>query len=170
MADSENRIYRIGVISDTHGRLSASVFERLEGVDRLYHCGDFGSLDVVLELQAIAPLSGVAGNCDPWPVAGQFTEELVEQTPLGTVALLHGDRYGHDPRAIVAGMQRDFAEAAPRLCCFGHTHRRHLESRNGCHFLNPGSARLPKDGGAPSLAIVEGRPGSGDLFIRHVDI
>ena len=47
-------IIRYGVISDTHGSVPANVFEVFEGVRRIYHCGDLGSLAAAAEFEAIA--------------------------------------------------------------------------------------------------------------------
>jgi len=38
---TENKI-RIGVLSDTHGRLDVSVLEKFVGVYRIIHAGDVG--------------------------------------------------------------------------------------------------------------------------------
>ena len=58
---------RVGIISDTHGhveltRPAVRMFESL-GVERVFHCGDIGSMAVV-ELFAAWPAHFVFGNCD----------------------------------------------------------------------------------------------------------
>ena len=55
---------RIGVISDTHGKLRSTVFDAFEGVDLILHAGDIGGLDIITELEAIAPVQAVHGNTD----------------------------------------------------------------------------------------------------------
>lgn len=45
----------VGIISDTHGRIGNEALEALAGVDFIIHAGDIGSLDVLMELEAIAP-------------------------------------------------------------------------------------------------------------------
>src|SRR5437773_11917317 len=47
---------KIGVVSDTHGRLQSRVLESFQGVDRIFHAGDVGSDDILLELSAFAPV------------------------------------------------------------------------------------------------------------------
>ena len=54
----------VGIISDTHGRISNEALEALAGVDFIIHAGDIGSLDVLMELEAIAPTIAVLGNND----------------------------------------------------------------------------------------------------------
>ena len=48
---------RLGVISDTHGRLRPEVFTHFDGVDRILHAGDIGDPDILVELAAIAPVT-----------------------------------------------------------------------------------------------------------------
>ena len=62
---------RIGVISDTHGRLRPETAERLKDVDCILHAGDFDDPIIMQELDQIAPLYGVRGNND-WPPLGRL--------------------------------------------------------------------------------------------------
>ncbi|MGE5482587.1 MAG: metallophosphoesterase family protein [Bacteroidota bacterium] len=60
---------RIGVISDTHvpvraRALPGEVFEIFAGVDLILHAGDLVTLDVLEELETIAPVLAVHGNVD----------------------------------------------------------------------------------------------------------
>ena len=55
---------KIGVISDTHGLVRPEVYKAFEGVDLILHAGDIGTMDVIIELEAIAPVKAVAGNVD----------------------------------------------------------------------------------------------------------
>ncbi|MDQ5834752.1 MAG: metallophosphatase family protein, partial [Actinomycetota bacterium] len=60
----------IAIISDTHmprgaRRLPGACVERIAGADLLLHAGDFMTLAVLRELEAIGPpLVGVRGNVD----------------------------------------------------------------------------------------------------------
>ena len=63
---------RIGIISDTHGRLRPEVAERLRGVDCILHAGDFDDPSVMEALDRLAPVYGVRGNND-W---GGWAQEL----------------------------------------------------------------------------------------------
>jgi len=63
---------RIGVISDTHGRLDSRVAGLFAGVDHIVHGGDVGSLEVLAELEHMAPLTAVVGNTDGGEVAARL--------------------------------------------------------------------------------------------------
>ena len=121
---------RIGVISDTHGFLRPQAVEALKGVSLIIHAGDVGSPEILENLGKIAPVKAVRGNTD----RGEWARDLplTEVMEVGAVQLyvLH---YLHtldlDPRA-----------AGFAAVIFGHSHRPHLERKNGVLFLNPGSA------------------------------
>ena len=55
---------KIGLISDTHGQVPNPVHAALAGVDCILHAGDVGPMDVITELEAIAPVHAVLGNTD----------------------------------------------------------------------------------------------------------
>ena len=55
---------RLGIIADTHGLLRPEVFDVFGEVDHILHAGDIGSLDLLRELEAIAPVTAVYGNTD----------------------------------------------------------------------------------------------------------
>jgi len=54
----------IGVISDTHGYVDPRVIDLFAGVDHILHAGDIGPPSVVMQLERIAPVTAVRGNCD----------------------------------------------------------------------------------------------------------
>jgi hypothetical protein len=59
---------KIGILADTHGNLPQQLFSVFSGMDHLIHAGDVGSMDVLAELTAIAPVTAVYGNCDDFSV------------------------------------------------------------------------------------------------------
>src|SRR5690606_32960928 len=85
---------RIGLISDTHGRLAPEVVERLAGVERILHAGDVGGPEILDELAAIAPVDAVWGNTDGFALRA-VTRESVE-LDLGGLrfGMAHGHRAG----------------------------------------------------------------------------
>jgi putative phosphoesterase len=55
---------KIGVVSDTHGFFDARLEELLADVELILHAGDVGNLEVLDELERIAPVRAVKGNVD----------------------------------------------------------------------------------------------------------
>ena len=72
-------VTRLGVISDTHGRLDVAVHEIFAGAERIVHAGDIGDAAVLAELSTIAPVTAVRGNVDLYFGA----EGLPEEATLG---------------------------------------------------------------------------------------
>jgi len=54
----------IGLLSDTHCTFDNKLHEFFQGVDEIWHAGDFGDISVSNAISAIKPLRGVYGNCD----------------------------------------------------------------------------------------------------------
>ena len=51
----QNKVLRIGLLSDTHGWLNPKIIKHFANVDQIWHAGDIGSLEVIEELEEIAP-------------------------------------------------------------------------------------------------------------------
>ena len=121
---------RIGVISDTHGLLRPQAVAALKGVELIIHAGDIGEPGILEALERIAPVQAVRGNTD----RGEWARKLplTQVVEVGEVQLyvLH-EIFTLDLEPQAAG----FAGII-----FGHSHRPHLERKNGILYLNPGSA------------------------------
>jgi len=132
----------VGLISDTHGRLSQTALDALEGCDAIVHAGDIGSSSVLWRLEAVAPVTAVLGNCD-YSDYGPTVNTLARVTFDGVrVSLVHKPPH---PALIDADIS---------LVVHGHTHRRRDEMVGGIRFINPGSASDPRDGLPASIARV----------------
>ena len=132
----------IAVISDTHlprgaRRLPDGCVERIAAADLLLHAGDFSTLEVLRELEAIGPpVIGVHGNVDSADLRRLLPEERVVEAEGARIAMLHdaGQRTGRLER-----MRRRFGDRADVLV-FGHSHLPlHEEAPDGFQIFNPGS-------------------------------
>src|SRR5512143_3819351 len=85
---------RLGIISDTHGLLRPEVFEVFQDVDRILHAGDIGPLDLLTELEAIAPVTAVYGNTDGFDVRARVPGVVETRIEGLDFVLLHGDQLG----------------------------------------------------------------------------
>jgi putative phosphoesterase len=143
---------KVGILSDTHGLLRPELFEALEGVEHILHAGDVGSLDILAELEALAPVTAVWGNTDGWEVSGRVPE--VAEVGLGgvPVVVIHGHQLGSPTPAALAARY-----PGAGLVVFGHTHQPVIEQVGSVLAVNPGSVgprrfRLPV---SLALATVE---------------
>jgi len=148
---------RLAVVSDSHGHLDLTrpairMLESLE-VDRVLHCGDIGSAEVV-ELFAAWPTDFVFGNCDydqeelaaAIAAAGQTCHgKFGDLTIEGRrVALLHSDDAHKFQEATHSGTWD--------LVCYGHTHQAEIHRQGQTLIVNPGAIYRASP---HSIALVE---------------
>lgn len=123
-------MYRIGVISDTHGLLRPEAAAFLRGCDHIVHAGDICDEKTLLEVSRIAPVTAVRGNNDK----GEWARSLAE-----TELVRLGDVYLYAIHNL-ADIDIDPAAVGVRVVISGHTHKPHVEDRNGVLYMNPGSS------------------------------
>jgi uncharacterized protein len=152
----------IAVISDTHlprgaRRLPEACVERIAAADLLLHAGDFSTLEVLRELEAIGPpVLGVHGNVDSADLRRLLPAERVVEAEGAQVAMVHdaGPRAGRLER-----MRRRFGERADALV-FGHSHTPlHEEAHDGFQILNPGSPTDRRRAPAHTMGLIRARAG-----------
>ena len=142
------KMFRVGVISDTHNHLDPRVFELFEGVDHILHGGDIGMSALILDLQSIAPVTAVLGNTDDPAIRFRETE-IVELA--GRKFLLH---HIVDPRAPSETVKRRIARDKPDVVVFGHTHKPFQQTIAGVLYFNPGYAGKSRFGMERTVAIL----------------
>jgi len=140
---------RIGVISDTHGLLRPQVFTFFDGVEHILHAGDIGPLSLLVELEAIAPVTAVWGNTDGLDVRNALPEVGEIELAGKRIVVTHGHQQGSPtPDAL----QLTHPEAD--IIVYGHTHRPMKREIGPCLVLNPGGAGAPRFGLRPSLMLL----------------
>lgn len=150
---------RIGILSDTHNRLSEDTLEELKGCDYILHAGDVTIERILDKLRPLGRMYVVRGNNDYGSWARQLSHRLVFEIDGVRFIMVHerfraGDAQGAD------------------IVVFGHTHQFRLEQTDGSRFypyksgqkhgqiwLNPGSCEYPRYGGSRTLAILTAEDG-----------
>jgi uncharacterized protein len=146
---------RVGVISDTHGLLRREVFGIFEAVDHILHAGDVGDAQILVELEAIAPVTAVYGNVDPPETRARLPQIATVELDGFAIVVTHGDQLGQPTPATLH-------QAFPRaeIIVYGHTHKPLLELVDRTvTVMNPGGAGHPRFGIRPSVGILELEPG-----------
>ena len=138
---------KIGIISDTHGFLDPRVEKIFSGVDHILHAGDIGYATIILELQFIAPVTAVLGNCDD-----DLGYRLTETVLLAQKKFLV--QHIVNPLALTDPLQDFIQTERPQAVVFGHTHKRFAQVINGVFYFNPGYAGKPRFGAERSVAII----------------
>lgn len=131
-------VFRLGVISDTHGLLRPEAVQRLAGVDHIIHAGDIGRPDVLDGLRRIAPITAIRGNVDDGAWATDYAETATVQLEGRSFYVLHD----------LQALSIDPAALGIDVVISGHSHKVRTETIRGVLHLNPGSAgprrfRLP---------------------------
>ena len=113
---SDTGAHVIGLISDTHGMVRASVHGALAGVELILHAGDVGGDEILDELELIAPVLAVRGNTDG--PGNPRLAESIERTIGGVrVHLSHGHELGSPtPEKLLERYAAD-------VIVYGHTHK-----------------------------------------------
>src|SRR2546422_9217395 len=140
---------RLGVISDTHGLLRSEVFQVFKEVDHILHGGDVGTWDILIGLQALAPVTAVYGNTDGLELRGKLPQVAQLQLDGFDIVVTHGDQFG---QPTPAKLHDAFPKA--EIIVYGHTHKPLLELVDcTVTVMNPGGAgprRLPQ---APTAGV-----------------
>lgn len=159
---------KIGLVADTHDRVLPSLYDALAGVDEIFHAGDVCRADVLAEMEAIAPVLAVHGNCDARPLVERLPAERRLEREGVVIHVVHGHRARRgdvDGIARLVGVTADSKDdAAPDLVVFGHSHVACDDVRGRTRFFNPGTAGGV--GRSPSVGIltIDG----GRITLAHV--
>jgi putative phosphoesterase len=146
---------RLGVIADTHGLLRPEVFQAFAEVDHILHAGDVGPVDLLTELEALAPVTAVYGNTDRDEVRDRLPQVASIELEGFDIVVTHGDQLGSPtPENLNAA----FPDA--QIIVYGHTHRPVLTIVDVVvTVMNPGGAGHRRFGLPPSVGILELEPG-----------
>jgi putative phosphoesterase len=146
---------RLGVISDTHGLLRPEVFDAFGEVDHILHAGDVGPVDLLTELEAIAPVTAVYGNTDGSEIRSRLPQVALLELDGFNIVITHGDQLGApNPENLHAA----FPDA--EILVFGHTHRPLLTLVDVVvTVMNPGGAGPRRFNLPASVGILELEPG-----------
>lgn len=131
---------KVALISDTHNYLDPQVFDYFEGCDEIWHAGDFGTMDIVVELESIAPVLGVYGNIDD--------QELRKKYPMHQRFSRQGIRFwmthiGGTLGRYCIPIRREMENDTPDVFICGHSHILKIgrdQEKNKMLFINPGAA------------------------------
>ena len=122
-------MFRIGIISDTHGLLRPEAERGLTGVDHIIHAGDIGRPEIVDALRRIAPVTAIRGNVDNAEWAREYPDTKLVRLAGKSIYVLHD----------LKTLQAD-ARAGIDVIVSGHSHVPKIDTVGGILYLNPGSA------------------------------
>ncbi len=159
---------RVAIVADTHlprgaRTLPASLLAICGAADLIVHAGDFTAHEVLIDLEALAPVAAVHGNCDD--------ADLVHLLPAERVVETAGVRLGivHDSGPADGRMGRLRARfPGCDAVVFGHSHLPLMERADDLLLLNPGSPTERRRAPTCTMAIAE--IADGRVTARIVDV
>ena len=130
---------KIGLLSDTHGFVDPKIYKYFKEVDEIWHAGDVGDYEVILQLNMIAPVIAVYGNIDGTPIRSRYPghQRLVREGLDIWMTHIGGYPGNYDPRVKPAIFTNP-----PGLFIAGHSHILKVipDKKNGFLHINPGAA------------------------------
>jgi uncharacterized protein len=130
---------RLGILSDTHGFFDPRIAEYFGACDEIWHAGDIGDFDVIVQLNRIAPVVAVYGNIDGTSIRSRYPGHQRQMREGLDIWMTHIGGYpgNYDPRVKPA----IFTEP-PGLFISGHSHILKVihDKKNGFLHINPGAA------------------------------
>lgn len=119
-------MYKIGILSDTHGMLRPEVTEVLKGCEMILHGGDINKQKIIEELQEIAPVQVVRGNNDK-----EWAASIPKSVTVDVCGL----------RVFMVHNKKDIPKnlSGTDLVIYGHSHKYEEKIIDGIRYLNPGS-------------------------------
>jgi len=130
---------KVGIVSDTHGKIDDKLLQFFDGCSMIWHCGDIGTVSVISALETVAPVIAVHGNIDGtetrWnnPLFQSFKAEEVSvlMTHIGG----YPGKYTPEARTLIE-------QYKPNIFLAGHSHILKViyDKKFNLLYINPGAA------------------------------
>lgn len=130
---------KIGLLSDTHGKLDEQLFNFFRDCDEIWHAGDIGSIEVLLKLRDFKPVIAVFGNVDNHEIRSECKEHQRHNKAGLDIWMTHIGGYpGNYDRRI----RELIRNQPPGLFISGHSHILKVvpDKKLGLLHINPGAA------------------------------
>ncbi|MCQ2272056.1 MAG: metallophosphatase family protein [Bacteroidales bacterium] len=130
---------KIGILSDSHGYTNPDLFEFFKDCSEIWHAGDMCNDEILYELETIAPVKAVYGNCDGWDIRDHVPKYQIFDCEQHKVLMAHiVGKPGHYEPDILQLIQTE----KPTLLVAGHSHilRVIRDPKYNLLYINPGAA------------------------------
>lgn len=129
---------KILLLSDTHSHMDSRILDYAKQADEIWHCGDFGSMEVIEKLEKINSVKGVYGNIDNDKIRKCFPEVSRFKCEGVDVLMIHIGGY---PGKYSPLARKEILEKQPKLFISGHSHilKAMYDEKNQLLHLNPGA-------------------------------
>ena len=132
-------MFRIGLLSDTHGYYDPRIGDYFGDCDEIWHAGDIGDHEVVKMLSRISPVVAVYGNIDGIPIRSRYPahQRLIREGVDIWMTHIGGYPGNYDSR-----VKPVIHTNSPGLFISGHSHILKImpDKQYGFLHMNPGAA------------------------------
>ncbi len=132
---------RIGLISDTHGYYDKRYAKYFSSCDEIWHAGDVGDINVIDQLEKIAPTRVVYGNIDNNILRSEFSLDLYFNIEGISIFMTH---IGGKPYSYPKRIAEILSKIKPTIFICGHSHicKIQMDKRLNTLYINPGAAGI----------------------------
>ncbi len=129
---------RIALLSDSHSYIDDAILHHTRRCDEIWHAGDFGSVQVLEDLQQQHLVRAVYGNIDGPELRNKMPERLLFTCEGVTVCMQHIGGY---PGRYAKGIKEFLVEHKCGLFISGHSHILKImyDDKVNCLHMNPGA-------------------------------
>ncbi len=130
---------KILLISDTHSHIDNGIIKYVKQADEIWHAGDIGKIDVLVELENIKKIRAVYGNIDDHILRADLNETESFYCEKVKVCMIHiagkSTYYNKKTKDMIK-------KETPKILICGHSHKLKIEydKNNNILFMNPGAA------------------------------
>lgn len=149
-------MHKIGILSDTHSLLRKSVIDILHSCEIILHGGDIHTIQVLEQLEAVAPVYAVRGNADKEWAAGLPQTLSIELFGI-KIFMIHNKKM----------IREDIQDKD--LVIYGHSHKYENLQINGQIWLNPGSCGRRRFSLPVTMAVLTAA-GDGTFQIEQIHL
>lgn len=119
----------VGVISDTHGILRKEVLANLKDCNLIIHAGDIGNIKLLKDLENIAKVKVVRGNCDKDIESLDINKKEILNVLGKKIYLIHN----------IKDKDIDLKNQDFDIIIYGHSHKLSITKERNTIYINPGS-------------------------------
>ena len=132
-------MFRIGVLSDTHGFFDPKIATYFGECDEIWHAGDIGDYELIVKLNRVAPVIAVYGNIDGHAIRSRYPghQRLIRDGLDIWMTHIGGYPGNYDSR-----VKPELFRNSPGLFISGHSHILKVmhDKKYGLLHINPGAA------------------------------
>ena len=132
---------KIGLISDTHGHFDEKYIHYFSECDEIWHAGDVGNLEIIDQLNNVAPTRAVYGNIDDHKTRSELNLDAYFSVEKHTVFMTH---IGGKPYSYPKRVQQKLLELNPSIFVCGHSHicKVQMDEKFNMLYINSGAAGI----------------------------